>query len=278
MDLDQKKQIASSWFEELRNSICHELEKIESEAGSNAKFKRHSWNRDGGGGGTMSYINGEVFEKGGVNISSVHGDFSEMFRKEIPGAEENPSFWASGLSLVLHPKSPHVPIVHMNTRMIVTSKLWFGGGADLTPVFPQESDTEDFHNSMKDACDKHDPEFYPKFKERCDKYFYLPHRGETRGVGGIFYDYHNTGNWENDFEFTKDVGKAFLDIYPKIVRKHYKKSWTEQEQNDQMTKRSRYVEFNLLYDRGTKFGLMTNGNTEAILMSMPPTAKWAVNV
>ncbi|MCL4147323.1 UNVERIFIED_CONTAM: hypothetical protein GTU68_014041 [Idotea baltica] len=226
----------------------------------------------------MGCINGKVFEKGGVNVSTVHGQFSEKFRKEIPGAEEDPNFWASGISLVLHPTSPHVPIVHMNTRMIVTTKLWFGGGADLTPIYPIEEDTKLFHNNLKQACDNHSPDYYPDFKKRCDEYFYLPHRKETRGVGGIFYDYVNTGNWDDDFAFTKDVGSAFLNSYPKIVRKYYKDDWTDEQKNDQLLKRSRYVEFNLLYDRGTKFGLMTDGNTEAILMSMPPMAKWVVNV
>ena len=278
MDLDKKKHLAENWFKELRNKICNELEQIEKEAGSDSKFKRHSWDRKGGGGGTMSYMNGKVFEKAGVNISSVSGDFSEKFRKEIPGAAKDPSFWASGISLVIHPTSPHVPIVHMNTRMIVTTKLWFGGGADLTPVYPIDEDTKFFHSKFKDVCDKHNPEYYKDFKEQCDKYFFLPHRNESRGIGGIFYDYLNSGNWDNDFEFTKDVGQAFLDTYPQIVRKYYKLDWGDKEKNGQLVKRSRYVEFNLIYDRGTKFGLMTNGNTEAILMSMPPMAKWEINL
>lgn len=278
MDLTQKKLIAENWFKELRDSICAELENIEAEVGSNAKFKRHSWDRKEGGGGTMSYINGKVFEKGGVNISTVHGQFSDKFRKEIPGANEDPNFWASGISLVIHPTSPHVPIVHMNTRMIVTTKLWFGGGADLTPVYPIAEDTEFFHSNFKEACDKHNPRYYPDFKKQCDEYFFLAHRNEARGIGGIFYDYLNSGDWNEDFSFTQDVGKAFLHTYPQIVRKYYKMDWTDQEKNDQLIKRSKYVEFNLIYDRGTKFGLMTNGNTEAILMSMPPMARWEINV
>lgn len=278
MNFDAQKEIATKWFEDLRNQICTELESIESEAGSTAKFKRKSWNRDGGGGGEMSVITGGVFEKAGVNISVVHGEFDEKFSKEIPGTEDDRSFWAAGISLVIHPKSPHVPIVHMNTRMIVTKKLWFGGGADLTPVFEEEIETKMFHYSLKKACDAYDKNYYPKYKEECDKYFFLPHRNETRGVGGIFFDYLNTGNWDNDFSFVKDVGKSFLDIYPEIVRAKVAKPWSLEEKEEQFKKRSRYVEFNLLYDRGTRFGLMTNGNTEAILMSMPPEVKWKVAI
>lgn len=277
-DIELKKQQASNWFRALRDSICAEFEKIEDElAESTAKpgrFERKIWERSGGGGGEMSVMRGRVFEKVGVNISTVHGQFSEQFAKEIPGALENPNFYATGVSLVAHMVSPLVPAVHMNTRFIVTSKSWFGGGADLTPMYPDDNDTSPFHAEFQQACDKHDPEYYPKFKKWCDEYFYLKHRDEPRGVGGIFYDYLDSGDWENDFTFTQDVGKAFLKIYPEIVRKHMQKKWTPEQREHQLVKRGRYVEFNLLHDRGTKFGLMTGGNVEAILMSMPPEVKW----
>jgi len=272
--MENKKKLAKAWFEKLRDDICAEFELIEREAGSYAKFIQKPWNRDGGGGGVISLMEGDIFEKVGVNVSTVYGKFDEKFASQIPGAEEDQSFWASGVSLVAHMKSPLVPAVHMNTRMIVTSKQWFGGGADLTPTFEFKEDSIDFHKALKHACNKIDKNYYPKFKEECDRYFYLPHRNETRGVGGIFYDYLNSGNWENDFQFTKDIGLAFLDIYPKIVRRHFQKEWTEEQKEAQLYKRGRYVEFNLLHDRGTKFGLMTGGNTEAILMSMPPEVKW----
>ncbi len=274
MDFEQKKIIAQNWFEKLRDNICNEFEKIESECGSNAKFQKKPWERSGGGGGVISLMTGEVFEKVGVNVSTVFGNFDPKFAKEIPGADQDPSFWASGISLVAHMKSPLVPSVHLNTRMIVTSKQWFGGGADLTPTFEFTEDTKDFHEAFKVACDKSDPTYYPKFKEECDQYFFIPHRNEARGIGGIFYDYLNSGSWENDFKFTQDVGLAFLDIFPKLVRRHYKKDWTQEQKEAQLIKRGRYAEFNLIYDRGTKFGLMTGGNTEGILMSLPPEAKW----
>ncbi len=276
--LDEKKQESSLWFRYLRDSICAEFEKIEDELTDSAakpgRFERKIWQREEGGGGEMSVMRGRVFEKVGVNISIVHGQFSEQFAKEIPGAAENPNFFATGVSLVTHMCSPLVPAVHINTRFIVTSKSWFGGGADLTPMYEDASDTAEFHAEFQKACDKHDPEYYPKFKKWCDEYFFLKHRNEPRGIGGIFYDYLDTGNWENDFAFTKDVGLAFLKIYPEIVRKHIHKEWTPEQREHQLVKRGRYVEFNLIYDRGTKFGLMTGGNTEAILMSMPPEAKW----
>lgn len=281
MTLDEQKTKAADWFCNLRNAICAEFEKIESELSGSDKpagrFERTPWNRPEGGGGEMSVMKGRVFEKVGVNISTVHGEFSETMRKEIPGADKHPQFWASGISLVAHMCSPLVPAVHMNTRMIVVgegTKQWFGGGGDLTPMYPKDEDTQDFHDAFKMACDKHDPDYYPKFKQWCDEYFFLKHRNEPRGIGGIFYDYVNTGNWDNDFAFTQDVGKAFLDIYPKLVRRHMFESWTAEQREYQLVKRGRYVEFNLLYDRGTRFGLMTNGKTEAILMSMPPEVKW----
>ncbi|MCC6598111.1 MAG: oxygen-dependent coproporphyrinogen oxidase [Alphaproteobacteria bacterium] len=296
--MTEKKDLAAAWFRELRDSICAEFEKIEDElTGSNkaslppGRFERTLWTRNSEdspnetgsvlkGGGEISILRGRVFEKIGVNISTVHGQFSEAFADKIPGAKDNDgAFWAGGISLVAHMHSPLVPAVHMNTRMIVTSKSWFGGGADLTPIFPNPADTSAFHKALKECCDRHNPAYYEEYKNWCDRYFYLPHRKETRGVGGIFYDYlessnHENGGWEADFAFTKDVGKTFLAIYPQIVRAHMNKSWTEDEREFQLIRRGRYVEYNLLYDRGTQFGLQTGGNTEAILMSMPPEVKW----
>lgn len=306
MTLDEQKRKAADWFRELRNAICAECERIENElAGSDkptGKFVRTPWQRKDGGGGEMSIMKGRVFEKVGVNISTVHGEFSETMRKEIPGADKDPRFWASGISLVAHMCSPLVPAVHMNTRMIVVGgadarsadrasheprsmefsaensgsnvKSWFGGGADLTPMFPVEQDTNDFHAAFKAACDPFDASYYPKFKQWCDEYFFLKHRNEPRGVGGIFYDYINSGDWDKDLAFTQTVGKTFLDIYPKLVRRHMQEAWTKEQREAQLIKRGRYVEFNLLYDRGTRFGLMTGGNTEAILMSLPPEVRW----
>ena len=275
MNLDQKKQLAADWFGNLRDLICSEFEKIEQERNSTAKFERKSWERQGGGGGVTSIMKGEVFEKVGVNISTVHGKFSDEFAKQIPGTEKNPQFWASGISLVAHTKNPLIPAVHINTRMIVTEKLWFGGGMDLTPYFENDNDTRAFHHELKQACDQFDKTYYPRFKQECDKYFYLPHRNEPRGIGGIFYDYLDNSDWQKDFSFTQSVGKAFLSVYPRIVRANYNKSWSESHKRTQLLKRGRYVEFNLLYDRGTKFGLMTGGNIDAILMSLPPEVCWA---
>jgi coproporphyrinogen III oxidase len=288
---DGHKKQASAWFDTLRDDLCAALEACEdgvhgpnpTSAGDAGRFERTAWRRDedgdddlGGnhGGGVMSVLRGRVFEKAGVNVSTVMGEFSEEFRDRIPGAKDDPRFWASGVSVVIHPCSPLVPIAHMNTRMIVTTQGWFGGGGDLTPVFPVEEDTADFHQDYKGTCDKYDEGYHPKFQQWCDDYFYLPHRGETRGVGGIFYDNLNSGDWDTDFAFTQDVGRTFLQAYPTIARRHMDKDWTDAQRHAQLVKRGRYVEFNLLYDRGTTFGLKTGGNTEAILMSMPPEARW----
>jgi coproporphyrinogen III oxidase len=276
--LQQQQDQAAGWFQQLRDRICAEFEQIEAEYSNDAPeaagtFVRTQWNRAGGGGGEISLMKGRVFEKVGVNISTVFGEFSEEFRKQIPGAAEHPAFWASGISLVAHMQSPLVPAVHMNTRFIVTTKRWFGGGMDLTPMIPCAEDSAAFHSAIQTACNRHDSSYYARFKEECDKYFFLPHRNEARGVGGIFYD-NLSGNWDNDFAFTQDIGRCFLEIYPKLVRQHMHASWTPEQRELQLVKRGRYVEFNLLHDRGTKFGLMTGGNTEAILMSLPPEVKW----
>ncbi len=286
---DNHKHRAQTWFAQLRDDLCAALEAVElSMEGSNpvfegelGSFERKPWERltsdgaaDAGGGGVMSILRGQVFEKAGVNVSTVWGEFSEEFRKNVPGAVEDPRFWASGISVVIHPRSPLVPAAHMNTRLIVTTRGWFGGGGDLTPVFPEEEETKKFHRAYQRACDAHDADYYPKFKKWCDEYFFLPHRNEARGVGGIFYDNVNTGDWEADFAFTQDVGRAFLETYPLLARTKMNIPWTDEQRQAQRVKRGRYVEFNLLYDRGTLFGLKTGGNTEAILMSLPPDTAW----
>jgi coproporphyrinogen III oxidase len=276
--VNEQKERAVVWFQSLRDLICEKFESLEQELKGSFEdpghFERTEWQHLDGGGGTMSLMKGRVFEKVGVSVSTVHGTFSPGFQKQIPGADENPQFWATGISLVAHMCSPHVPAVHMNTRYIVTSKGWFGGVADMTPFYAVDEDTELFHSAFKEACDAYDKSYYPRFKKECDDYFYLPHRKETRGIGGIFYDELSTGNWEQDFSFTQDVGRALLRAYPSIVCNRMHESWTDAQRRYQLKRRGRYVEFNLLYDRGTQFGLKTGGNTEAILMSLPPKVEW----
>ncbi|MCL6697917.1 oxygen-dependent coproporphyrinogen oxidase [Sphingomonas sp. NSE70-1] len=278
LDLDDQQQAARDWFESLRTRICDAFEAIEREAGSDARFEYIPWDRtdeDGtpGGGGVRGQMAGKVFEKVGVNVSTVGGKFSPEFARQILGADEDPSFFATGISLVAHMANPHVPAVHMNTRFLTTTKRWFGGGADLNPAIPYEEDTDAFHARMRAACAAHDPTFYSRFSKWAEEYFWIPHRNRARGVGGIFYD-RLEGHFDEHFAFTRDVGEAFLDIFPQIVRKRMDMPFTEDEVETLLEFRGRYVEFNLLYDRGTLFGLKTGGNIDAILMSLPPLAKW----
>ncbi|MEZ5895117.1 MAG: oxygen-dependent coproporphyrinogen oxidase [Parvularculaceae bacterium] len=288
-EFEDRKRRAATWFQQLQAQLIDAFEQVEDAAGPHyadipaGRFERTPWKRGDGpsdqGGGHMAMLRGRVFEKAGIHFSCVYGEFSEEFRKQIPGAEGDPRFWASGVSLIAHTRNPHAPAAHMNTRMIVTTKHWFGGGGDLNPMMDRyrtqdHEDTLAFHAAMKSACDAYDPAWHGKYAKWCDEYFFLPHRNEARGVGGIFYDRHDSGDWEKDFAFTKDVGRAFLDIYPKLVTARMDTPWSETEREEQLFRRGRYAEYNLLYDRGTTFGLKTGGNVESILSSLPPLAKW----
>ena len=268
-DTENEKKIAQEWFRELRDQFCNKFEEIDG-----GKFTRKTWKHSGEGGGEMSTLKGAVFEKVGVNISTVKGEFKEDFRKQISGTEEAPNYWASGISVVAHMQSPFVPAFHFNTRFIQTGKKWFGGGADMTPSIFNEEDVNFFHKSIENVCDKHDKKYYPDFKKQCDEYFHLPHRDEPRGEGGIFFDHLNNNDFKRDFDFIRDFGEDILKTICSIIEIRKDKTWSQEEKDIQLYKRGRYVEFNLLWDRGTLFGLKTGGSTEAILMSMPPTAKW----
>lgn len=286
-DMDSRKDEATKWFRQLRDDICRRFEEIEDAGGDTqlgavqlgdaqkaGRFQSKIWDRAEGGGGEMNLLHGRIFEKVGVNISIVHGAFSDEFAKTIPGTETDSRFWAAGISVVAHPQNPFVPAAHMNCRFIVTQKSWFGGGGDLTPLMPAAAASKQFHADLKAICDSHNPDYYPKYKALCDEYFHLKHRGESRGDGGIFYDYLDSGDWQADFAFTRDVGQGFCDSYCAIVGGLMHKKWSEADRHHQLVRRGRYVEFNLLYDRGTLFGLKTGGNIEAILMSMPPEVRW----